>query len=458
MENFKLNRIKDLSPNDARAYISQYFYPLTNGDHAMRVNSKFEILEDSIVNKTFFKRMPKELQDYYFKEITDIKTIVYKLNKPEIYEDYLNLCPKLMHTYKKYELFSPDIKSKVNMILNLLLEVIAGNHRPSYEFMLQWFSNMVKGHKNTSCLYWKGVQGLGKSTIPQFLSKHVIGNDLCLESGSGPLKSNFNSILGGKLFVCYEELENASPSEWTSMSSVLKKQITSDRIVLEAKNKNPIETDNINNYMILSNNDAIKDDEGRRYFIADLDAKRVGDSSYFTDIYTQCFNDQVGEAFYCYLMEINTNNFNPQNFPMTNNKLDSISKRLDSVYQFLKDEYILNKKGFNCSVQELYDAYLEHSKNLKKQYTKIDFNKQLKLININHYPSSGVNKYKITAEDLLIIANKFNWIHELDEFKPDIEDNYGEIDEYKYKKLYEELLKENKLLKKQLNNMNIDKV
>ena len=95
MENFKLNRVKDLSPNDARTYISQYFYPLTNGDHAMRVNNKFDILEDTVVNKTFFKRMPKELQDYYFKEITDIKTVFYKLNKPEIYEDYLNLCTKI---------------------------------------------------------------------------------------------------------------------------------------------------------------------------------------------------------------------------------------------------------------------------------------------------------------------------------------------------------------------------
>ena len=455
MENFKLNKIKDLSPNDARAYISRYFYPLTNGDHAMRVDNKFEILEDPIVNKTFFKRMPKELQDYYFKEITDIKRVVYKLNKPEIYEDYLNMCPKLMHSYKKYESFSPEIKSKVNMMLNLLLEVIAGNHRASYEYMLQWFSNMVKGNKNTSCLYWKGVMGLGKSSIPQFLSKHVIGNDLCLESGSGPLKSNFNSILGGKLFVCYEELENTSPSEWTSMASVLKKQITSDGIVLEAKNKNPIETDNINNYMILSNNDAIKDDEGRRYFIADLDAKRVGDTKYFTEIYSQCFNNQVGEAFYCYLLEINTVNFNAQNFPMTNNKLDSISKRLDSVYQFLKDDYILCNKNIQCSVQELYDEYLEHSKVLKKQYTKIDFNKQMKLINIKHYPSSGTNKYKISCDDLLLIAKKFNWIHELDEFKNSCDED-DVMDEFKYKTLYDALLIEHKLLKKKLNTKNLD--
>ena len=287
------------------------------------------------------------------------------------------------------------------------------------------------------------------------LSKHVIGNDLCLESGSGPLKSNFNSILGGKLFVCYEELENTSPSEWTSMASVLKKQITSDRIVLEAKNKNPIETDNINNYMILSNNDAIKDDEGRRYFIADLDAKRVGDTKYFTEIYSQCFNNQVGEAFYCYLLEINTVNFNAQNFPMTNNKLDSISKRLDSVYQFLKDDYILCNKGIQCSVQELYDEYLEHSKVLKKQYTKIDFNKQMKLINIKHYPSSGTNKYKISCDDLLLIAKKFNWIHELDEFKNSCDED-DVMDEFKYKTLYDALLIEHKLLKKKLNTKNLD--
>ena len=73
------------------------------------------------------------------------------------------------------------------------------------------------------------------------------------------------------------------------MSSVLKRQITSDRIVLEAKNKNLTETDNINNYMIISNNGTIKDDEGRRYFIADIDAQRVGDISYFTDIYFNVF-------------------------------------------------------------------------------------------------------------------------------------------------------------------------
>ena len=43
------------------------------------------------------------------------------------------------------------------------------------------------------------------------------------------------------------------------------------------------------------------------------------------------------------------------------------------------------------SVQDLYDAYVESNED-KKKYNKIDFNKQLKTININHYKSNGVNK------------------------------------------------------------------
>jgi len=73
MENFKLNKVNDLSPTEAKVYISRYFYPLTNGDHAMRINDKFEIIDKSVIKDTYFNRMSKELQNYYFKEIKDIK-------------------------------------------------------------------------------------------------------------------------------------------------------------------------------------------------------------------------------------------------------------------------------------------------------------------------------------------------------------------------------------------------
>ena len=271
-----------------------------------------------------------------------------------------------------------------------------------------------------------------------------ITDDLSLETGSTPLKSNFNSILAGKLFVVFEELENMNANEWSSVSSVLKRIITSDRILIEAKNQNSYEADNINNYMLLSNNDAIKDDDGRRYFIADVSSKCEGDIVFWTDLNKCCFNDLTGCAFYCYLYEIDLNNFNSQNFPITNNKMDSINKRLDTVELFLKENYILNNLSINCSIQDLYDAYCVFCTTIgKKPYNKIDFNKHLTTLNIIHYKSNTIRKYKISHEELMIIANKKHWIHNLDEFNTEniIED---EID---YKSLYENSQKELEQLK-----------
>lgn len=445
MNNFKLAEVKNLSQSDSKIYVSKYFVPLSNGGHAHLINNKYELIDDKIVKSTYFNRMSKELNTYYFKELTDIKTIVYKLNKPVFYDDNINLCPTMKHTYKSYDTFNEAVKKNVNKFLGFIKEVICSNNKDSFDFLLKWTANMIKGHKNTSCVYLKGGQGIGKSTFPQFIKKYVIGDNLSLETGSTPLKSNFNSILAGKLFVVFEELENMNASEWSSMSSVLKRIITSDRILLEAKNQNSYEADNINNYMLLSNNDAIKDDDGRRYFIADVTSKREGDIEYWTDLNKSCFNDVVGEAFFCYLMEVDTNKFNPQSFPMTNNKIDSINKRLGSVELFLKENYILRGIGINpVIVQEFFDSYNVFCAGIsKKALHKIDFNKQLATFNIIPYVSNKHNKYKISRDDLLAIAKKKSWIHALDVFTTDTE--YEE--EVDYKTLYENAQKEIEQLK-----------
>ncbi len=44
MENFSIDTIKTLSPNDAKEYITKYFVPLTNGNHAMLVNGAYKII------------------------------------------------------------------------------------------------------------------------------------------------------------------------------------------------------------------------------------------------------------------------------------------------------------------------------------------------------------------------------------------------------------------------------
>jgi hypothetical protein len=462
-ENFDLNKIKDLSPKDAKSYIEKYFIPLSSGDHAFLENGKYVIKDDAIIKRTYFKRLPKELYYYYFEIKTDLKTITYDINKPIFFDNYLNLCPKIIHQYKPYKEFSQDIQNKVNIMLNHLKTVLCSNDNDSYEYLMKWFSNMIQGNKNDSCLYLKSGQGTGKSTYVDFIRDFVIGKELSVLCGSGPFKTRFNSELSGKLMVQLEELENTSASEWTCISSVLKRQITSDVIMIEAKGKDTVEERNLNNYIIMSNNDAIRDDDGRRYFILDISTEKVGDLKYFENIRLNCYSLEVGHAFYCYLKEIDIKSFYAQNYPTTQAKKDSYCKRLDNVFQFLKERYLFQKVGFSGAVSDTYVIYSEYVRvmNLGKIKHKIDFNKTLKEIGISYYKSNSQNMYKVSYDELLEIAKKNKWIHQLElenieeETEPEkIEEEESEekeIDEIEeLKKQIEELKSKNKKLKKKL--------
>lgn len=415
-QNFSLSHIKTLSQIDAIKYIDSYFIPLTNGDHAFLHNGIYEIIDDAVVRKTYFKRMSREINDYYFTKKTDLKTIIYEINKPQLYDDFLNMCPQMKHKYVKYETFSQDIKDKVKIMLKHIKKVICSSKNDMTEYFIKWLANMVQGIRNKTALYLKGPQGCGKSTITEFIKAHVIGDRLCFQGGSNPLKNKFNSELSGKIMVVYEELENFGPSEWISISSTLKRMITSPTLNIELKGKEIVTEKNLNNTIIISNNDAIQDDDGRRFVICDISLKYIGNEEYFDKIYSY-YNDEVGHAFYCYLMEVDIKDFKPQSYPITTSKLDSYSKRLDSVYKFVKDNYVLNKIELSrTTVNDLYEEYKIYcGPNHAKPKNKIDFNISLKNVGINHYKSNGHNVYKQTVDELLEIANKHHWIHELDE-------------------------------------------
>ena len=458
--NFDLNNLKTLSAFDARNYLIKYFIPLSDGNHAMLVNGSYVLKDDVEVKKAYFGRISKELKEFYLHENCNLKTVTYALNKPTFFDDKINLCPSMKFTFNTEYIPDIETETKMKFFLKYIFEVLSSSKQDHYEFIIKWLSNMIKGNKNNSCLYLKGIQGIGKSTLFEFMSKYVVGEKLSLETGSDPIRTKFNKILGGKLLVSLEELENFGKNEWELISSTLKRMITSPRINLQNKGSKSYESENINNYMLCSNNDAIKDDEGRRYFILDISTHRLDDTAYFTKLYGDCFNNKVGEAMFHYLYKIDTEGFNPQRYPMTQNKADSHAKRLDSVYQFLKDEFIFKKRPIKHLVQELYDEYLLSINSLKKPYNKQDFNKKMADIGVAYYKTDGVNKYKITYEDLLIIATKKYWIHELDEFedKEAIEkkeeeikvDNKLKVDNEELKTKNDDLINLNKSMSEEL--------
>lgn len=462
---FSFQKLENKNLESQKTYITKYFVPLKNGDHAVFIDGDFTIMSQGDVSKTYFNRMSTELNNWYFKKFNELRSVVYEMGKERFYDDKLNLCPSLLHEYKPYDEFSKDTKANVDIISNYILEILSNNNKEYETYITKWISNLLKGNKNDSCLYFRGEQGIGKSTLFTFLRKYIIGEKLFLETGSEPIKSKFNKCLGGKLLVSFEELETFSVNEWVAISSKLKRYITSDTIELEAKGKDSYTTNNMNNYVIVSNNDAIKDDDGRRYFISDISNKRKGDHKFWDNIYDNCFNDEVGHAFYCKMYEYDTSKFKPQaDMPLTQSKLDSFAKRLDTVEQFLKFEYILKQKAISCTVQQLYDEFkcVCHEKGLTKPLSKIDFNSRMEKLGIKYFKSDSLNKYKATVEELKKIADDRHWIHDIDDIKnnfvedeeeddPHYDLDYGIIKESSEMKLK----KENSRLRAELDEMKL---
>ena len=341
MESFDLSHANQLSVYDAKEYVKQYFYPLSSGLH-IQVDYEdgkpvYEIKEDKVIKSVYFNRLPKVIYDFYFKEYDQIKTLTCEINKPFVFGKFINTCPSLLHEVKPYSEYSTELKAKVEVMLNYLKEIWASDNEAQYQFIIKWLSKMARGQKNQSVLYLKSEQGIGKSTFTDFLRKHVIGPKLCIQSGSQPLISQFNAILFCKLLVVFEELENFSTNQWQGVSTRLKRDTTSDTCTYEDKFQKAFTAKNISNYIINSNVDAIKDDDGRRYFILDLSSKRKGDLNYFNKIYNECMNDQVGEAFFSYLHSVDITGYHDQDFPLTKAKEDAKVKRLDTVARYIKE-------------------------------------------------------------------------------------------------------------------------
>ena len=438
--NFKQIDPRHKTLSECKTYLKQYFVPLLDGNHAVFENGKYVIKDKATIKHVYFDRMPMyisgddddskkvDLSKWYFNKYDDVRSVTYELNKDVFFDDKFNLCPRMKHEYVTYKSLSKNIRTNVKVMLNYIKEVLASGNDDVYKYILQWLSHMVKGNKNDSIIYLKSKQGFGKSTLLEFMREFVVGDDLSLETGSGPIVSNFNAILGGKLFVYFEELETFSTAQWMAISSRLKRYATSNTITLEEKNIKAYTTKNIMNIIVASNNDAIMDDDGRRYMILDIathrqvipncSSPRNEENKKFWNDIRSCFNDEVGKAFYCYLMEVDTTNYRPQNFPVTQNKLDSYAKRMETHELFLKYNYILAKTGLKTTLAELYEEYVSYCKGngILRPLSKIDFNKKLKEVGIEAYKSNKDLKIDVPVEALAEIAKNQNWVHETDEY------------------------------------------
>lgn len=406
-------------------YIGKYFFQSKVDNYYFwdADANDFTVYTKETVKNVYICKLADEINYWFFRENTKLYNVINEVNAPRIRDNNLNLFSGLLHcnAQQKFDEYSEEVKDNVKLFLSFMKEVLCSGDNDAFRYLKKWIANMCQGNKNDSCLYLKGPEGIGKSTLSDFLKKYVLGDKITTNSKSDTLRSNFNKILCGKLLVVFEELPNFSDREWEGISATLKDYITGNETLYADKFEKQFKASNINNYIINTNVDAIKHSEGRRYYIMDLSTKRKSDHVYFGNLKANCFNMEVGKAFFAHMKEVNVEGFNAQkDMPVTENKLNAIAERLDIVYQFIKDEFILKKLDINMPVTELYAKYSLYTEaQMKRPLGKIKFCSKLREIQLEYKKCHGINKYRYKYTNLKKIADKCKWIHDLDEFNAD---------------------------------------
>ena len=147
---------------------------------------------------------------------------------------------------------------------------MCNNDETMLEAYLKYYSQLARGMKTEVIIYRKSGEGTGKSTETDFNMNYLFGKDVCLISNTEPLLTNYNKIYLGKLIIIFEELPTFSESQWSAVSSKLKTLTTEKICTYRDLYEKGAQAENISNFQINTNVESIKDSNGRRYIILDL--------------------------------------------------------------------------------------------------------------------------------------------------------------------------------------------
>lgn len=408
-------------------YVKLYYYEISEGNYYFYDTGldEFQFKDQRSFKKEVSDKLKPRAFEIYFKTNSDVFTVCSRLDKSRVFQEhgkyYINECKGFLHkNHRSFGFFSEVIRNNVFKILQMIKEISCDNNELLYSAYKLYLAQLCRGIKTEVIIYKKSAQGTGKSTETEFLMNYVFGKDICLIANTEPLLKDYNKILLGKLFVVFEELPTFSTSQWEVVNSKLKTLATESVTTYRGLYKEPIQAANISNFVINTNVEGLKNSDGRRIIIMPVSNKYVGNYAYFKDIRDTCFNVEVGEAFYAYMMSCsNVETFYAQrDFPETESKRLAIANLLNPVYKYIKFEYVLKNKGIEkIPPKDFHDMYSFYCKENDIKYVvgKNDFIKKLEEVGIKYRKLNGSNYFRESIDELKVISDKNKWCCAFDE-------------------------------------------
>ena len=439
-------------------YYSDYFVKISNIKSIIMWNpskKNYEVISDEIFRRTYcpsdFKlvwydqngnKQEWKISCWFYTSKNEPYRSCMKVGYPRVFRDktgekYVNLMPKMLHEGKKRKKLSSypaKTQAGVKKIWDHIHIVWTSRNDKQFSYLKKWFAHLVSGKKMTSCLYLRAVEGIGKSLIIEFLKWNVLGESLVFQtSESEILSGTFNGALFGIMLFVLEEAPCATLADWKKLDSKLKNFITEQQISIRLMHQDHFKVDNTVSFIINTNSYAIALNHGsRRYMATDCSSEFKGNRQYFEELNQIMKDPEVGEAFYfdCLNIAQKTPDFHEQfDIPLTAEFIQNVNDNSPSIISYIKDTYILKKKGIDMKYKLFYDDYVEYCKDKKLTHVikRGQVSQKLMELGINYMP--GCTKHSNlcwitnTPEELHKIFKDKNLIAQYDDVEASLDDD-----------------------------------
>lgn len=294
----------------------------------------------------------EELRDYKFKDLYE-----RNINYIRRYDTIINkpIIPAIGQTLRQdkrdFNIW-PGFKAKllpenevdmkkIEMINNHIKVVWANNDDNIYKFIISWFNHIFTKpfiKSKVALGFQSDVEQIGKSILVEsFLYKYVFGKKISTnENGLSFVNERFNEHMMGKIFVCAEELNTISGSDFNATFTALKKILTNATIKIEIKGGRKFEVNDVIN-LIFFTNERFTIKVGKtdaRYFITECNPIYCKNYEYFNRL-VECFNQENANHWFSYVYYFK-DVVDVRNIPKTNIKREMQLQSLPSTQKFIQ--------------------------------------------------------------------------------------------------------------------------
>lgn len=404
------------------------FEPIMTKKLSNQLNQKLDVEIDGKNKKISKKNI---IEENLKKKLKGLIFRPYAIN-----EKYKNN-PEFYNLYKNDIKFDKNFKfniSKINPIINHI-SILCNNNEDYKKYVINWMAHIIKhpNKKTKVCLVFKGLQGSGKSSLWNWFGNNIVGKQwfLNIYDAHHLLDNKFNSELKNKIFTLLDEAQ--TNGKYIAGNERMKTRITENSIRIEMKGHEAYTIEDKNNYVLLTNNEfPVKIEySDRRYFCVETSNELIRNENYFNNYFKILEDKEIAKHFYYYLLNIDLENFNPENMPETSLKtdirVDSAPNPVRFAIDIINDGLTYEETSINelfsgdtdsnvkiADTQKLYKCYKQFVMNKcpgEKMYVYEGFKRKFnELLNIKSEKTKSAGDICMINRKLLIdgIINYFN--------------------------------------------------